>query len=217
MDLTQLPWGQITGFVTTASATLLGVWTAFRLDRRESKRRELSNVEMQLRAIQKECSINDQIASSTLKTIEELQYGEKEKTGADHYVIDQYQTDAWDGANNEQLIAAVNDELFVQLQELYAEIKSVNELVYRLRSELLHPEIGEAIEEGGFQYEAWTISVLAYDERKEGVGAIGLGPLIRQRTQKVFGEVVSLESELAGEIESIRERRDNLEPLITLD
>ncbi|KAB1193629.1 hypothetical protein GJR96_09325 [Haloferax sp. MBLA0076] len=216
MDLTQIPWSHITGFVVTASATLLGVWTAFWLDRQEGKRRELSNAEMQLQAIQKECSINNQIASSTLSTIQELQHGKKRKTNADHYVIDQYQTDAWDGSNNEQLVAVVDDELFARLQELYADVKSVNELVYRLRSESLHPEIGELVGEGGYQYEAWTISVLAYDERSEEVDSIGLGPLIRQRTENIIGEVVRLESELGEEIEDIRKRRNKLGLPITL-
>lgn len=141
-----------------------------------------------------------------MSVIQKLQRQSEQK--ASHYIVDPYSTDAWDAALEDELIEILPSKTYHSLQKVYADIKRTNELIKRLRTEPMHPELGNLRGEGGYEYEIWTYSVTHYDEKKEDVKLSSLGPLIRERSHDIFSQIVDLRQNIDNQIRRLEEELD---------
>lgn len=146
-----------------------------------------------MRAISYELELNQANADKIDQILQHLQQTDPE---AAHYILNIYSTDPWDAALDEQIIDNVNEEL----QSTYTEIKRLNELIKRLRTESLHPELGETRGSGGYGYPLLSTSLVAWEATKEEVGQTPLGPLIRERSLPIIRSIPELLGLLEEEI-----------------
>ena len=174
-------------------------WKLDRLyENRRERERKKRRVLQHLRALENELALNKESADGGERVLRKLQH--RNDMESDHYVIELFSTDAWDAALDEQLIDIINPELYRQLQEQYRLVRSTNELIKRLRTEALHPEIGEDENDEWGDFTIWTISVSYWDSQNEDVGFLGLGPLIKQKLVEIQGSIRDIESKLSSEI-----------------
>lgn len=196
----------ILGGLATLIATLIGVATAFKLERRTEKRQQRREVLQHLKAVQKELEQNSNVGWGNFSLLRRMQERDPE---ADHYAPELFVTDAWDAAIQQQLIDIVPTDLYHELQELYQQTKSTNELIRRLRIEAVHPEIGETMQSGGWEYERWTYSVHYYDSESEEVDRIGLGIRVMKTGRQIANNADSLQERIEEEIEEVEEELDD--------
>lgn len=195
----------LAGSLGTLLATLIGVYTAFNLDRRARRRNKQRRVYEHLRSIRYELEMNQSNADKVDQIIRHLQQSDTE---AAHYTLDIYSTDAWGAALDEQIIDNVDEGLYEDLQSVYTEIKRLNELIKRLRTEWLHPEIGETRGSGGYEYQVWTTSLVEWDEDKERAELTSLGPLIKDRSRSINRSINQLSEELEEEIDRLQKEAE---------
>lgn len=187
--------------IATLIATLIGVFIAFYLDRLQERKRQKRRVLQHLKAIRKELRLTNQTGEGNRQVIKELQ--RRNNLKADHYIAELFSTDAWDAAIHDQVIEEVPDEHYHDLQEFYRDVRSLNELIHRLRLEPLHPSMGEIVGEGGWEYENWTYTVYYHDPKDESLEFSGLGPLILMRSRDLAGRSAELSEQLEEEISSL--------------
>ncbi|MFA9503241.1 hypothetical protein ACERIM_10715 [Natrinema sp. H-ect1] len=180
--------------LATLFATLVGVWIAFQLDRKSENVKKKKRAFQHLKAVQKELEQNESIGWNTHSLIREMQ--ELDEPEADHYAPQLFMTDAWDAAIGDQLIDIIPASLYYELQELYQETKSTNELIRRLRIEAIDPRLGDIIQDGSWKFKNWTYSVYYYDQNRDEVEHLGLGPLILRHCRDIAGDASSLQQEL---------------------
>lgn len=192
----------LAGSIGTLVATLIGVYIAFKLDRRAGRRNKRRRVHEHLRSIKYELEMNQANADKVDQIIRHLQQTDTE---AAHYILDIYSTDAWDSALDEQIIDNVDEGLYEDLQRTYTEIKRLNELIKRLRTEWLHPEIGDTRGSGGYEYRVWTTSLVTWDENHDKADLTSLGPLIQDRSRSVDQSIHQLSDLLEEEIDQLKD------------
>jgi|GEM_PF-7005316 len=176
-------------------------WVLDRLyEGRAERERKRDRVLQHLRAIENEIGLNKETAHGNSSVIRAIQ---ESGPTADHYVVELLSTDAWDAALDEQLIGVVDLELYSDLQSLYYLKKRTNELTKRLRTEILHPSMGQTVERMGRQSKVWTITVTHWDPRQEKVDSTGLGPLIRRNFAKVEASIRECREGLEQEIQRL--------------
>lgn len=203
MQLSPRTFSTLTGFFATLIATLIGVITAFRLDHRASTKRKRKRVLQHLQALQKEFTINKQIAYENTNIAETLSHGHNKD--ADHYIMDPFATDAWDAATNEQIIGEVSNDLYHDLQDLYASVKQTNEQIRRLRTEGLYTGVDENRLTGPFDKKDWTIIVGNWDEDNDKYDIWGLGILIRNRCNEISTTITSTQDALDSEMQALKD------------
>ncbi len=180
-------------------------WALDRLyeDRRERERKQ-QRVLQHLRALNKELELNQESAYGTVRVIRTLQQASQQE--ADHYALELFSTDAWNAALEEQLIDIISNEVYQELQQLYKQTKSANELIKRLRTEVLHPSIGEEInEDWAGSYTNWTISVLYWNDDKDEVDFYGLGVLIWKKVENLKRSIDGILQDIESEIQRLEE------------
>ncbi|WP_256545442.1 AlbA family DNA-binding domain-containing protein [Halobellus inordinatus] len=179
-------------------------WQLDRLyENRRERERKKQRVLQYLRALEKELDLNNKSAKGGRKLLRKLQ--QNHQVDSDHYVIDLLATDAWDAALDEQLIEIISQDVYQQLQEQYKLIRSTNELIRRLRTEVLHPEIGTEKSDDWGDFRIWTITVSFWNSEKEEMDYLGLGPLIMQKLSEVQKSTREISPELTSEIERLEE------------
>lgn len=191
-------------FFGTLFATLIGVGTAFWLNRRAEKRRAKQLVLNHLRALQQEMDMNEEAAAENQNLIGVLSGRTHGKVPeADYYVLAMFSVDAWDSALQEQLLEVVRPDLFHDFQQLYSQIRSTNELVKRLRrsgSEMA----GKNPDDRELALLENIDDVVAYwDADDEEVDIWLLGILIDLRCRDVESAIGDISGSLDGEIDRL--------------
>lgn len=188
------------GFMSTAAATLIGVFIAFLLEsRRQTSNRRETSVQ-HLKSIKRELKNNSKIAEGNYKVITELQ---RNGNDASHYVLDVCSTSEWEAALSANLIEFVDSSLYEDLQSAYSDIQSLNEMVARLRTEPLHPEVSEDRTNKLLEFDTWTLSVLYWDASQDEVMQSGLGDIIKRRSNETRVKINGIIEDIEDEIESI--------------
>lgn len=187
-------------FFSTLTATLIGVLIAFRLDQIAKNRNREKTIIQHIHAIERELENNREVIEHNFKVIDHLQQKENDSS---HYTLEPFSTTAWNAALQDRLVENLNEESYQNLQEVYTQINNVNELIKRLRTESLHPDLKEANEENDASIFAdkWTITVTYWDKSENEVRETGLGDLIKNRSNEINMEIRSIERELKSEIE----------------
>lgn len=192
------------GLIATLFATLVGVKTAFKKDREAQQKETEKRVLQHLIAIKNESSINQSVASNNFELIIKLQ---QEENGADSYALELFSTQAWNKAMNNQVSALIDPELHGELQEIYSQIESVNELTHRLRTEPLHSTIGEENDETPISRENWTIEVSFFNTDSQEVETSGLGDLIKNRCEDIKSAIDRISEPLSEEIADLEQNK----------
>lgn len=188
-------------FFAVLIATLIGVYSAFLLDHWQQEQKTRKRACDHLHSIKSEVKTNLKRAEANDELIRQLQQRNPE---GDHYILEPFETDAWEAAMEEPIIGTVSGELYRELQSLYSRSKLVNSYINNQRDEMHHHVIGEEGGRGSFSYEIWTISVDFYDHDKEKVDYTGLGPLIRNEANSIKSSK-DIIKELEEEIERLQE------------
>ena len=199
--------GILSQILPTLVGSLIGVFVAFRLDRQVEQRQNKEDTLKILKSVKKELEMNKHVAKGNYQVIAELQENE---TNSDHYALSLFEASSWKTAAGSQLIGELNSEAYSDLQDIYTQSKSLNEQIKRLRTEAVHPNIGEVDKDEPFEMRVWTISVRYWDSNTNTVETTGLGELIQERSKTlrldiddlnpILDDVISkLEHELEGE------------------
>lgn len=204
IELTLLQVGL--GFVATLVATLIGVKIAFDLDRTAESKKKKGRVIQHLNSLNKELSINREIATSNYRTLTGMQDDALE---SNHYALEPFNTDAWNAAIGERIIELVDESTHGELQEVYAEIRSINELIERVRTEPLYQGIGEEETVGPTDMTIWTIQINYWDHEADEVRETGLGDLILTRSQSLRVKIDSVSGEIDQEISKLEDESDD--------
>lgn len=187
-------------FIATLLATLIGVGSAFFLNRRAEARVKRRRVRDHLRAIENELEINRGIGNGNWKVVDELQQvGSDVRADSDHYILDPFSTDAWDAALEEQIVDEVPEEFYERLQHLYSKTKATNEQLKRLRTEFMHKEIEAA--ESGSKY--WSMVVAHWDTDRDDVNTYALGPYLKGRCDTIRQEAQDIHEEIDSVVGSL--------------
>lgn len=203
----------IAGFISTLLATLIGVGLGFRLDKVLENRARKKTVQQHLEAVVEELESNKNIIKQNRNVIKHLQ---DEGNNATHYALRKFSSNAWEAALDNQFIEHLDDDdLYQNLQSLYANIDSTNELIKRLRTESLHPRMGET-ENEYLDTEVWTVNVAYWDRSREEVEETGLADLIKSESDNLNIEIDGVKTELEDIItrldESNHHQRAVLQP-----
>lgn len=188
-------------FLPVLIATLIGVITAFELERWRDDRKSKARVLEQLRSLKKELDENLGVQSGHNRVIQRQQ--SSSRTEGDHYTLDLYSTDVWDAVLEDNLLDVIPADLFYDLQDLYSEIKSINELVRRLRTEALHPDLGEIQDSSFGEHRIWTQTVDYFDKNRGEIRSIGLGAQIRNRGDNIGSDMENVQQEIDTQIERL--------------
>lgn len=191
------------GGVATLIATLIGVRRGFQKDRKAEQQRRVRTTIQHLKAIDKELTLNSGVASGNHQLINSLLDGDNEHI--DHYSIDIYSTDAWDAAVNDKMIEHISEDIYSDIQEIYSITKRTNELIMRVQTEPLHPQVGEKQEWGEIEFKKWSISVNYWDEESETIKQAELGELIKRRSNRINIGIQAVNQSLEDEIRDLEE------------
>lgn len=194
-------------FLATLSATLIGVFVAFRLNRWVDEKSRKQRVLNNLKSLRKEIEINRATADGIARLVRQFQNGNINEK-ADHYVVEMYIAEAWVSGLQEQMQAEISSSTFSDLQELYSKIKSANEYARRTRTEALHPSLGEMEGVGGYEYEIWTMGIHYWDHSEEEVKLLALGPLLKHEASEIQVKSRKILTELDSEIDTLQEEID---------
>lgn len=196
----------ITAFGTLI-ATLIGVWTAFSLDRISEARAEKREALHRVRAIIRELEGNNQLLNEHRAVIKHFQRG-RQQHDPDHYTVKKLSSQSLGGVSEHNLVEHLPEGVYGDLQEVFLEVTNLNELVSRLRFEMLHPELGQMEMNGGYKHEIWTVNIGHFDSNQEEVRTLGLGPLILREGGEVQGKIADVMESLANESERLSEELD---------
>ena len=199
----------VVDFLATLFATLIGVVTAFGINRRAEEHRSKRQALEHLNSLQKELELNEKAATGNQKVADTFSRGRQKEVK--HYVMELFPTDAWKGAVEGQLIRNIDEGVYHDLQDLYQHIENSNEQMRRLRTEFLAAEIGETKGSGGYEREVWTISVGYWNHDRDEYDLWGLGVLIGLQAEDIERSIGYLRTDLEGEIQSIQEELTEME------
>ena len=185
----------------TFFATLSGVIIAFRLDRYAERKRARETTLEQLKTIKSELDENSDTLESNYRVINQLQ---EEGNSASHYALALCSTSAWEASLDKSVIEHIDPTLYRELQQVYSKTEAVNELVRRLRTESLHPQLGE--DEDILESGIWTISVSYWNANRERVEDIGLGDLIKNRSNETKVKLEGVEQRIDEEVNELENK-----------
>lgn len=188
-------------FFAVLLATLIGVYSAFLLDHWQQEQKARNRASDHLDSIKSEVRTNLERAEANDELIRKLQ--ERDAEG-DHYILEPFETDAWEAAIEEPIIGTVSGKLYEELQSLYSRSKLVNSLIDKQRDEMHHQVIGKEGGHGAFTHEIWTITVDFYNHENERVDYSGLGPIIRNEANAILNSA-DIIGEIDDEIEQLQE------------
>lgn len=197
----------VLGFFATLTATLIGVKLAFNKDRQADQKETQKRVLQHLKAIENESKINRSVSENNFELLIKLQ---NKDNGADSYVLELFSTQAWDKAMNNRVSELIDSELHGDLQQIYSQIQTVNELIRRLRTEPLHSAIGEEATESTITDKNWTMEVSFYNSDTKEIEKSGLGDLIKNKCNDIKISIEAVEDQLSDEISNIESDTQNL-------
>lgn len=204
-----MPQSQVLGFVLTLFATLAGVVIAFQLERRAESNSRKETVTQHLEAVKRELNRNSEVIWQNHRVIGYLQ---KTDSDALHYSLEPLSHSAWDAAVQDQIIDSIEGSLYQDLQKLYSRTENVNELIKRLRTESLHPELngsgndssgGNSSSSVDIWDDAWTMSMVHWDKSEDEVRENGLGDLIKNRSNEVNIQIDGVSDKIQSEKERL--------------
>lgn len=188
---------------------MVGVIVGFRKDREAEDERTQTRVIHHIRALETEVNINHQIARSNHSLLSEIQTGLDSET--DHYAVELFSNDAWDAAIHERVIEKINPKTHSELQEVYSEIQTINELVRRLRAEPLHQSLSgsESEDDDEIILDRWTLQISYWDSDTDSVENSGLGDVIKLKCNSLSIQLNSLSSDLESELDQLEDQDSN--------
>ncbi|MUV87832.1 hypothetical protein GJ631_15045 [Natronomonas sp. CBA1123] len=189
------------GFFATLIATLIGVYIAFYLERIAEKRNQQRQIANYLESLNKELKLNKSITNGNFEVLSNLQDSGSSDT---YYSLEPYNTDAWDAAIQGQIIESISSEVHGDLQEIYSDIRSTNELIRRIRVESLQPEVGESESKGEIEIDRRTITVQHWDDNTESIREVGLAELISRKANALGMSVDRVLPKLEEELDQIQ-------------
>lgn len=169
-------------FSAVLTATLIGVYSAFLLDRWQQERENRNRTAEHLRSLKSEIELNTERVESNAKIVNHLR---SQPIEGEHYILNPLETDAWLAALEEPILGTISNDLYRELQDTYSAIKLVNSLIERQKSELHHRLLGAEDEEGRSRREIWTIRVEYFDVEEDEIEYTGLGPLIETKSERL--------------------------------
>lgn len=196
----------ILGFFATLTATLIGVKLAFNKDRQAQQKEAQKRVLQHLKAIENESKINKSVAENNFELLIKLQDKDND---VDSYVLELFSTQAWDKAMNNRVSELIDSDLHADLQQIYSQIETANELIRRLRTEPLHSTIGAEATESTISEKNWTIEVSFYNQAAEEVEESGLGDLIKNECNGIKINIGASSEPLSEEISKLESKIQN--------
>lgn len=200
------------GFFATLFATLIGVGTAFWLDRQAEQQRTKERVLNHLRALRQEMEMNEDAAEENRGLLGVLSGQQRGRVPeADHFVLSMFAVDAWDAALQEQLLDVVPPDLYHDLQRLYAQVRSTNELIRRLRSSSQDMVGGRPDDRQQAFLKNVDYAVAYWDADDEEVDVWMLGILIELRCREIKDRIGDISGSLDDEIDRIELELESVE------
>lgn len=199
----------LAGFISTSVATLIGVGVGFWNDRRIEEANQHQRAIQHLKSIEQELTRNRETINNSVDVINELQ----DDGGGDssHYAIDVLSTNAWNAAINDQVIESIDGGLYRDLNEVYYRAQTINEMIHRLRTESIHPSIGDIEGEGIFQREIWTITVTYWNEDRETVQEAELATVIKNKCNSLGIRIDGISGDIEESINELQEKKEEAE------
>lgn len=195
------------GFVSTLVATLIGVYIGFRKDRKAAAKNSRKTAVSHLKSIKTELDSNSEILGQNYRLLREMQGGSLD---VDHYSVSLLSTNAWESAQNGDVIEYLDSKSYTEIQSLYTQIDNLNEQIRRLRTELLHSTVGETDEIGPIELDEWTIEVAVWEDGE--ISQTGLGDLIKNKSNQINGSIPAIKSSIQQNIDDLNpEDQDTLE------
>lgn len=207
--ITMTGFDLLMGFISTLLATLTGVIVGFWNDRKIEQIRQYDRTIQHLQAIEKELTRNRETINHTIDVISRLQDNEGGETS--HYAVDLLSTDAWGAALNEGIIDSLDMKLYKNLNEVYYRAGAINELIKRLRTESIHPLLGEVQEEGIFETEVWTITVTYWDEDEGRIKEAELATVLKEKENSLGIRIDGVTEDIKESISDLERKRESAE------
>lgn len=197
------------GFLSTLFATLIGVAVAFWNDRKIEQRNQYNRTIQHLQSVNKELDRNREAINHTIDVITKLQ--DDQGGNSSHYAVDLLSTDAWSAALDDGIIESVDRDLYEKLNEVYYRTNSINELVRRLRTESLHPSLGESKDTGVLETEIWTITVTYWNEEEETIQEAELATVLKSKSNSLGIRIDGVSDRISSSIEELEEKKEDVE------
>lgn len=201
----------LSGFLATLLATLIGVAVAFWNDRKIDQVNQYQRTKQHLRSIEEELTRNRKTIDHIIDVVAKLQ--DEEGGESSHYAVDILSTEAWRAAIDDGIIESLDGELYRDLNEIYYRTKAVNELIRRLRTESLHPSLGEKEDEGLLDWEVWTITVTYWDEEKEDVKEAELATVLKNKSNRLGIRIDGVIDSIDDQVGVLEKKKNRVEKL----
>jgi len=197
------------GFFSTLLATLIGVIVGFWNDRMTDEIKSYARAIQHLNSVNTELERNRETINHSVDVISDLQEDGGGETS--HYAIDLLSVDAWRAAVQDGLVDAVDSDLYQELNEIYYRTKAVNELIRRLRTESIHPSLGESDEEDLLADEMWTISVTYWNEEADEIREADLATVIKKRCNSLGIRIDGVSDDIDEAIKDLKSNKESTE------
>ncbi|WP_415382959.1 hypothetical protein [Halosimplex sp. TS25] len=198
-----------TGFLSTLFATLIGVIVAFFNDRQINKAKKYQRTRQHLLSVQEELKRNRETVNHNIDVISHLQSENGGNTS--HYSIDVLSDDSWQAALEEGVIDSLDTDLYKDLNEIYYQVEALNELIRRLRTESIHPSLGEELDKGAFDMEIWSITVTYWDEDAEEIREADLATVIKKRSNSLGIRIDGVSDEIKTQLDKLEASKESAE------
>lgn len=202
-------FGLFVGFLSTLLATLIGVVIAFWNDRKIEQANQYKQAIQHLRSIKEELKRNRGTTNHTIDVVTMLQ--DEHGGESSHYAVDLLSTEAWSAALNDGIIKSINNDLYRELNEIYYRTNAINELIRRLRTESLHPTLGEHEDTGIFDWEVWTITVTYWDEEEEAVKEAELATILKNKSNSLGIRIDGVSRSIDEAINELEDKTEKIE------
>jgi len=199
----------LTGFLSTLLATLIGVMVAFFNNRQIDKAKKYQRTRQHLLSVQEELKRNRETVNHNIDVISRLQG--KNGGNTSHYSIDVLSDDSWQAALGESVIDSLDTALYKDLNEIYYQVEALNELIRRLRTESIHPSLGEELDEGVFDTEIWSITVTYWDEDAEEIREADLATVIKKRSNSLGIRIDGVSDEIQTQLCELKSSEESAE------
>ena len=199
----------LTGFLSTLLATLIGVMVGFFNDRQIDKAEKYQRARQHLLSVQEELKRNRKTLNHNIDVISRLQG--KNGGNTSHYSIDVLSDDSWQAALEEGVIDSLETDLYKDLNEIYYQVEALNELIRRLRTESIHPSLGEELDEGVFDTEIWSITVTYWDEDAEEIREADLATVIKKRSNSLGIWIDGVSDEIQSQLDDLESNKESAE------
>jgi len=202
-------FGVLLGFFSTLIATLIGVRRGFKNDRKLNRINSRNATIQNLRAINSELDRNKELASRNYDVIDDIQ--SRDSTEVDHYTLEVFSRSAWNTASSRDLSEDLSEDIYVDLQETYSKIQSINEQIGRLRTEILHPDVGKEEDMGPISIPNWSLTVAYWSDDEDKVQDGEFGSVIKNRCNSLKIKISGLNIE--KEIERLEKENQKEEAI----